>query len=103
MSNTSSHHWEFMLEQTDRYPSMRWLQHRHASHLIGVMKPDEAIYRAYEQRTGFRPEEIVFFDDLRVNVQAAERCGWQAARIDPRGDPASQVRQQLQRMGILGG
>ncbi|MBI5532325.1 MAG: HAD-IA family hydrolase [Deltaproteobacteria bacterium] len=103
LSNTSRHHWDYMLAETDRYPSLRWLQHLHASHLIGVMKPDEAIYRAYERLTGYRPEDIVFFDDLQANVDGAKRCGWQAVRIDPKADPAAQVRARLREIGVLPG
>ena len=35
------------------------------------MKPDPAIYRKVEERTGHLPERILFFDDVPENVSAA--------------------------------
>jgi putative hydrolase of the HAD superfamily len=100
LSNTARHHWDFLLAESDRYPSMRYFRHAHASHLIGKMKPDEAIFRAYEELTGFASDRILFFDDLQANVDGAIRCGWRAIRIDPRANPARQMREHLLAHGI---
>jgi FMN phosphatase YigB (HAD superfamily) len=101
LSNTSAHHWDYLMEQRERYPSLGHIQHAHASHRIGAMKPHEVIYRAYEALTGYGPGEIVFFDDLQANVEAALRCGWRAVRVDPRGEPAALIRANLEQLGIL--
>jgi glucose-1-phosphatase len=101
LSNTTKHHWDFLMGDAGRYPSMRRLKHAHASHLIGAMKPDEKIYRAYEALTGRQPEDLVFFDDLERNVAGARACGWRAERIDPKAGPASQVRGHLEQWGLL--
>ncbi|MCK4874045.1 MAG: HAD-IA family hydrolase [Phycisphaerales bacterium] len=110
LSNTNAEHWnEGMNLDHDgcpvdgpvSYPAVRMLRHRGASHLLGAFKPDEAIYRKYEQMTGYRGKEILFFDDLQENVDAAREIGWRAERIDPDGDTASQIRKRLQALRIL--
>lgn len=100
LSNTARHHWDFLMAQPERYPCMQYFTHAHGSHLLGLMKPDDAIYRAYEKLTGFASGDILFFDDLQANVDGALRCGWQAVRIDPQAGPAEQVRRQLLARGI---
>jgi putative hydrolase of the HAD superfamily len=41
----------------------------------GLIKPDRAIYLELIRRLGRKPEEIVFFDDLEPNVDAARAVG----------------------------
>jgi FMN phosphatase YigB (HAD superfamily) len=45
---------------------------------VGVMKPDEAIYREAERRFALDPARTVFIDDRAENVAAARNRGWQA-------------------------
>ena len=77
------------------------LDHRFASHLIGLRKPDDRIYAHVEQATGATPGRIVFFDDVEENVAAAARRGWRAHRISIDSDPIAQVRQHLRAAGVL--
>ncbi len=42
---------------------------------VGVMKPDERIYRIALERLGVRPEEALFVDDFEVNVESARSLG----------------------------
>jgi FMN phosphatase YigB (HAD superfamily) len=67
---------------------------------LRLAKPDEAIYRAYEKATGVAGAEIIFFDDLAENIEAARAAGWNAEQIDHTGDTAEQVRMLLSRYGI---
>ncbi|MBC7228606.1 MAG: HAD family phosphatase [Thermoflexales bacterium] len=41
----------------------------------GVMKPDPAVYRIALERLGVAPEEAVFVDDWKPNVEAARQLG----------------------------
>lgn len=41
----------------------------------GISKPDERIYLLALDRLGLRPEEVLFIDDKRENVEAARRLG----------------------------
>ncbi|MFO0828040.1 MAG: HAD-IA family hydrolase [Phycisphaerales bacterium] len=96
LSNTNDDHWRVLVEM----PALKALDHRFASHLWGVAKPNEAIYRRFERELGVRGDEIVFFDDLPENVAAAGALGWDALLIDHAGDTASQVTAALRARGI---
>lgn len=49
---------------------------------LGSAKPDQAFFKAIEERTGFRPGALFFIDDGPRNVEAAIRRGWSAALWD---------------------
>ena len=74
--------------------------HAHASHLLGVAKPDPRIFTAFGNATGFPPSSILFFDDRKENVLGAGRAGWHARQIDHAGDTASQLLRHLGSFGI---
>lgn len=48
------------------------------SGVVGVAKPDAAIYRLAAERVGLAPEACFFIDDLRRNVRGAVEAGMQA-------------------------
>ena len=99
LSNTNAPHW---VELTgERFPAIARLEHKMASHLVAINKPDHAIYQLYADTHGVRPEEVVFFDDGVGNVEAAREVGFSAKRIDPTGDTAAQMREYLVELGIL--
>ena len=54
------------------------------SGLVGMMKPDPAIYRLTLQRLGVAPHEAVFVDDMRENVEGATAVGMHAIRFTTR-------------------
>ncbi len=97
LPNTSAGHWDALLsfENVDR------LSIRHASHLLGMVKPDPRIYAEFERLVGVSSKEIVFFDDLEANIEAATSHGWDAVSIDHEGDTAKQMRAALRERGIL--
>jgi FMN phosphatase YigB (HAD superfamily) len=105
LSNTNAAHWrrQFPLQASNlrRFEAASLLHHRHASHLLGLAKPHPSIYRAFEAHTGFRPAEILFFDDLPDNIQAARKCGWRAEQIDHTGDTAAQMTGHLRRHEVF--
>ncbi len=51
------------------------------SALVGLAKPDPAIYRLALERLGTAPEATVFVDDNRPNVDAAAALGIRAIRF----------------------
>lgn len=97
LSNTSAGHWEALLsfENVDR------LSIRHASHLLGMVKPDPRIYAEFERLVGVCSNEVVFFDDLDQNIETATVHGWDAVSIDHQGDTAKQMRAALRERNIL--
>lgn len=104
LSNTSHRHWLRHMPAADRaadFPTIGLLTHKHASHLLGLAKPNAEIHRAFERASGFGPDEILFFDDLSENVAGARAAGWHAHQVDHTGDTASQMRAALRGLGIL--
>ncbi len=98
LSNTNARHWA---RRERDFPAAGLLHHQHASHLLGLAKPDERIFRAFEQETGARASEIAFFDDLPENINAANAAGWRGVLIDHEGDTAAQMRSALGAFGLL--
>ena len=48
------------------------------SYQLGMIKPDPAIYHYLLGKLGTRPEETLFIDDRRANVEAAQALGIRA-------------------------
>jgi FMN phosphatase YigB (HAD superfamily) len=100
LSNTNHRHWQLMSSWTmPEEQLLRRLTFRFASHTIGVRKPDEMAYAIVERETGVVPSQIVFFDDLIENVEAARRRGWQAVHVAPCDDPVMKMRAHLRDSG----
>ena len=77
------------------------IEHRHASHLFGLAKPDEKAFAAFERRVGAAGDQILFFEDTPANVEGAKAFGWNAELIDHTGDTAEQMRKHLENYDIL--
>lgn len=103
LSNTNHDHWvrlvhrdgARLLEGPPEYPAVQRIQHRFASHLLQLAKPDTAIYARFERLTGVRGGDILFFDDREENVVAARNRGWLAEWIDAGRDTIPQIRTRL--------
>lgn len=102
LSNTNAPHWEH-LAIDGSFPAIRRLAHKLASHEVKLNKPDERIYRMYEETFGFSPHEIVYFDDMPKNVEAGVKAGWRAHRIDPTIETAPQIQRLLVEEGVFPG
>jgi len=64
------------------------------SSVVGLRKPDPAIYELTCSRLGLRPDECIFVDDLQCNVDAAAALGMEVVHCtDP--TEASEVVAQL--------
>ncbi len=99
LSNTSAVHW-VDLDNPAKYPAIGHLHVRHASHLLGCMKPDATIYRKFMEVMDARPEEIIFFDDYLVNVEGARACGWHAEQIVKDLPAVEQITTSLRQHGV---
>lgn len=117
LSNTNAGHWHRLATGPSAavvYPAIQRVVHAHASHLLGLAKPDRAVYNAFARRAGLPPGALVFFDDLRENIDGALAAGWHAVHIPhpldtppspqapamPPEDPIGQVRHALRGMGL---
>ncbi len=101
LSNTSEPHWADLRGPRALFPSVARLHHAVASHLVGALKPERAIYRAFEAACGVSGAGVLFFDDLEENVDAARALGWRAERIDPSRETGPQLWDGLRRHGVL--
>lgn len=104
LSNTNAAHWSRMNKingRTPEFPTPAMLRHRHASHVMGMAKPDPRIFRDFERRTDYRGAEILYFDDLKENAEVARAQGWVVELVDHLGDTAAQVEAALTRHGIF--
>ena len=75
LSNTNDFHYDILM---DHFPFMQWVKGGTYSFMVGSMKPEPLIYEKAIRKSGFRPEEILFIDDLEVNVLAARDQGLNA-------------------------
>ncbi|KAF8941749.1 hypothetical protein BGZ47_007230 [Haplosporangium gracile] len=69
------------------------------SAILGLRKPDPAIYRKAGEIVGFKPEEIVFLDDIGANLKAAQNEGWKTIRV-LLGKPRQAIEQLESILGI---
>jgi glucose-1-phosphatase len=97
LSNTNTVHWEDLLG----YPALGALDHHHASHLMGLIKPDEEIYCQFERARDCRPDEILFFEDTAQNAAAANARGWHARVVDPQQETVPQMLAVLREYDLL--
>ncbi len=69
LSNTNAIHWK-------RFPALHALfDSCFLSHEMGFVKPDRGAFEYALARLDARPEDVYFFDDLLLNVNAAREIG----------------------------
>lgn len=93
LSNTNEMHIDFIRERYE-FPSV--VRGAILSHELGLRKPDPAIYRAALKLSGTKPEETVFVDDLKPNVDSAKKLGMIAIRFKG----AEDLRRRFETLGI---
>ena len=90
---------ENVLESIER--EFDWIQRFDVlvwSFQLGIVKPDPAIYRYTLSKLGTQPEETLFIDDKRPNVEAARALGIQAIEFSS----VDQLREELIARGLDG-
>ncbi len=68
-----------------------------ASCRVGLVKPEEAIYKHILNEYGLNPEETLFIDDMKENVEAASRTGIRPLHFQS----AAQCTEELAELGCL--
>ncbi|MFG0257017.1 MAG: HAD-IA family hydrolase [Phycisphaerales bacterium JB043] len=97
LSNTNAIHWEELVN----LGSLRALQHLHASHLMGMIKPDGSIFERFERERERQPGNILFFEDTEANAIAARERGWHAHVVDPHQETVPQMLRVLRQYNLL--
>lgn len=81
LSNTNPVHWAQARDGFFRYKGLGvedFFRHTFLSYEMGVMKPQAEIYEKVIESLGVPASEIVFFDDLEANCEAARAAGMKA-------------------------
>jgi putative hydrolase of the HAD superfamily len=65
---------------------------------LGIAKPDPAIYQFVLEKLGTRPEETLFLDDRRINIDAAKALGFRAIEFTT----IEKLREDLLAAGLAG-
>lgn len=68
-----------------------------SSHLLRLIKPDFACFQQALLECGKTPDEVLFFDDATLNVEAARACGIRSILVRDFDDVCVQV----QELGLL--
>ena len=93
LSNTSEAHHQWI---EARFPFMADFHRKTVSYKTGALKPAEAIYLAAVDGLEYRPNEILFIDDLEANIAGALELGWNVVHLKP----ATSLDNQLRGFGI---
>jgi putative hydrolase of the HAD superfamily len=91
LSNSNELHWRRLGGFLDCFDSA------FSSHLLGETKPDESVFRRVMSELQVEPDRLLFFDDSRLNVEAAAKLGIGAFLVDGLDD----TRRVLQQEGLL--
>jgi len=94
LSNTNKVHWE---AGASRWPLVSMFDRAFLSFEVGMVKPDREIFERVVADLEVEPEQVLFLDDNRINVDAAQAAGLQAQRVVG----VSEARQALVAAGLL--
>ncbi len=75
ISNTNRLHFDYIKKN---FPVLKHFDICFPSHEVGSRKPDPEIYYHVLQKTGFKPEEIIYTDDVAEFIQTARDLGIQS-------------------------
>lgn len=94
LSNSNSLHWPRMMDETGLSVIF---DHFFASHLMGKLKPDLEAFDHVLEELVCEPEQVLYVDDNKLNVDAARSLGIQA--VETKG--IEEVEQALEDYGII--
>jgi putative hydrolase of the HAD superfamily len=78
LSNTNALHWPRLM---DEMMFANAFDHHFASHLTGKIKPDEDAFQHVMDTLDCNASDILFLDDNRLNVEAAQRLRIKAVQV----------------------
>jgi putative hydrolase of the HAD superfamily len=94
LSNSNELHWE---RHSEEIGVTALFEVAISSHQLGFVKPDPRIYLQALRRLAVAPGAVMFFDDVRANVDAATALGMRAFQVE--GVPG--LRERLVLEGLL--
>jgi glucose-1-phosphatase len=94
VSNTNEIHYRLSLT---KFEGLKILQKHYLSYQLHVMKPARGFYNAIIKDQGIHPSQMLFIDDLEINVKGAQAAGMLAIQFEN----SEQLETDLQNLGIL--
>ena len=88
---------ETFAEARARYPFLDLARGATISALVGLLKPERAIFDHHAQTFGLDADATLFIDDSPANVDGARAAGWQAVQFVD----AARLRADLADFGIV--
>jgi FMN phosphatase YigB (HAD superfamily) len=79
LSNSNALHWPRMMNELKL---AEMLPNAVSSHQIGIMKPNRSAFEVVLNQLNWKPEEVLFLDDLQVSVDNARSLGMQAIKVN---------------------
>ena len=80
-----SNYSELLFQQHTKNASfLQYIDGKVVSYQVHIGKPDPEIYRCLLEKFQIRPEESIFFDDRKKNIEAAEKLGIQGVWVTSR-------------------
>jgi putative hydrolase of the HAD superfamily len=81
LSNINPIHYDFIMDYLKKEFGFEGNDHlfekTYYSHLVGMRKPDKAIFEKVLHENNLKPEETLFIDDIAANLEAAKELGIQ--------------------------
>lgn len=78
LSNMATYSWHHLKTTMDCYALCKGIV---VSCEAKLVKPNPDIYHHLTERFSLKPEECVFIDDMKENIDAAKACGWRAEQL----------------------
>lgn len=78
LSNTNHIHWTLLC---NNYNLGDYFHHNFPSHEVGSVKPDMEIFTHVIKELSTDPDQLIFFDDTRANIEQARNAGIQAYQV----------------------
>jgi len=78
LSNMPEESWYYLKTNMDCFSLCKGVVVSSEAKLI---KPSPEIYQHLTDKFGLKPEECVFIDDMKVNIDAAIACGWHGEQL----------------------
>ena len=79
LTNTNALHWPRIVGEFDL---QKEVEHIFASHQLGMVKPAVDIYHLVLKQLAVVPQQVLFLDDNRNNIDSAQQLGMQALQVN---------------------
>ncbi len=93
LSNINELHWN----RVKNMDFIHLFDYNFPSHITGRLKPDIETFLQTTNEIGIRPEEALFFDDNRLNVEGAKKAGINAVEVHG----INEAKSYLNKIGLL--